>query len=197
MAEEVLFTKVVRERVDEIKSILESSVMNLPEKVSRLRSIAREIAHKYFEYMPYKSLDEFYNDYDRKNSPLSKLEGPGMRYGDLIILKNCPSVALFEYFRNEDGSFPEYWKSLPEEFMKQFQNEAILHPLCIVHQAFRDILASHIPKGSGVVHSIAVACRSVSTGKIVYSNFGLRMANRTQRDVEKKIEGFACAFLVR
>jgi len=197
MDEEPIFTKVIRERIGEIKGILESKNFSVAEKVSRLRSIAREIAHNYFEYMPYTSLEEFYNDYDRKNSPLSKLEGPGMRYGDLIILKNCPSVPLFDYFKEEDGKFPDYWKTLPEEFMRLFENEAILHPLCIVHQAFRDILASHIPKGSGVVHSIAVACRSTTTGKIVYSQFGLKLANRTKRDVEKKIEGFACAFLVR
>ncbi len=196
MTEESIITRVVRERIDEIRSILESDKLTVPEKVSRLRSIAREIAHKYFDYLPYKDLEEFYNDYDRKNSPLTKLEGPGMRYGDLIILKRCPSVPLFDFFRDKEGRFPEYWKTLPEEFMKQFQNEAILHPLCIVHQAFRDILASHIPKGTGVVHSIAVACRS-GTGKIVYSEFGLKLAGRTKRDVEKKIEGFACAFLVR
>ena len=195
MSDEPIFTQVLRERIEQIRDIFESERLKLTEKISILRSIAREIAHSYFDYMPYKSIEEFFNDYDKKNSPLIKLEGSGIRYDDIIILKKCPSAPLFEYFQ-QDGRFPEYWRQLPEDFMKQFRNEAVLHPLCIVHQAFRDILTSHIPKGKGVVHSITVACRS-STGKIVYSEFGLTMANKSKNTIAKKIEGFACAFLIR
>ena len=57
--------------------------------------------------------------------------------------------------------------------MKTMKNEAILHPLCIVHQSFRDELAKKIPKGASFVHSIAVACRSGANGKVVFNEFGL------------------------
>ncbi len=194
MPDEALFTQLVRKHEKEIKDILGSDI-NVVEKVVKLRMLARDLARQYFNIIKYNNIDEFQKEYDNDQSPLVELEGPGIRYGDLIILKHCPSVPLFEDFK-EDGKFPDYWQDLPREFMEQFKNEAILHPLCIVHQTFRDLLASQIPKGKGVVHSIAVACRS-GAGKIVYSEFGMMTSGVKKEELDKLINGFACAFQVR
>ncbi len=194
MPDEVLFTQLVRKHEKEIKDIL-SSDLDVVEKVVKLRMLARELARNYFNIIKYNDIEEFHQDYDRNNSPLVELEGEGLRYGDLIILKNCPSVPLFEDFK-EEGEFPSYWTDLPQEFMERLKNEAILHPLCIVHQTFRDLLASQIPKGKGVVHSIAVACRS-GTGKVVYSEFGMMTSGVKKEELDRLINGFACAFQVR
>ncbi len=191
MSEECLFTKLIREKKDKIKTILESD-SDIVEKVVMMRRLAREIARNYFNIVNYKSLDEFYTDYENGKSPLVELEGTGFREKDLIILNKCPSVALFEDFKI-DGEFPEYWTKLPQEYMDKFKNEAILQPLCIVHQTFRDLLASQIPKGRGVVHSVGVACRS-GAGKVVYSKFGLSTSTATKEDIDRVIDGYACAF---
>lgn len=194
MPDEALFTQLVRKHKKEIKNLLGSNI-NVVEKVVKLRMLARDLARNYFNIIQYNNIEEFQKDYDQERSPLVELEGPGIRYGDLIILKNCPSVPLFDDFK-ENGSFPDYWTDLPKEFMDKFRNEAILHPLCIVHQTFRDLLASQIPKGKGVVHSIAVACRS-GTGKVVYSEFGMMTSGVKKDELDRLINGFACAFQVR
>ncbi len=193
MSEECLFTRLIRERKENIKQILGSG-SDIVEKVVMLRRLAREISKKYFNIIKYQDMNAFYDDYESGKSPLVELEGTGFRERDLIILNNCPSVPLFEDFK-VNGEFPEYWTKLPQQYMDKFKNEAILQPLCIVHQTCRDLLASQIPKGrGGVVHSIGVACRSGATGKVVYSNFGLSSSAVPKEDIAKVIDGYACAF---
>ncbi len=192
MSAECLFTRLIREKKEDIKKILESD-SDIVEKVVMLRRFARGIARKYFNIINYENIEDFYGDYEKGKSPLVELEGTGFRDKDLIILNECPSVPLFPEFQT-DGEFPDYWAKIPQEYMDKFKNEAILHPLCVVHQTFRDLLASQIPKGRGVVHSIGVACRSGATGKVVYSDFGLSSTVATREDIEKVIDGFACAF---
>ena len=98
MAEEYLFTRLVRERKDDLKQVLASG-SDIVEKVVILRRLAREIAKEYFSSNDYKNITDFYDDYECGKSPLVKLEGPGFRMKDLIILKACPSVALMEEFK--------------------------------------------------------------------------------------------------
>lgn len=191
---EALFTRLMREKKDDIHKILGSD-SDIVEKVVILRRMAREIAKKYFTIINYKNLAHFHNDYVAGNSPLTELEGPGFLSRDLTILKSCPSATLFDDFK-VNGDFPDYWTKIPQQFMEKFRNESILHPLCIVHQTFRDQLTGRIPKGNGVVHSIAVACRS-GTGKVVYSDHGLYHARMTRDDIDRVIDGYACAFQLR
>jgi len=192
MPGECLFTKLVRERKEDLKKILGAD-SDIVEKVVLLRRLAREIARQYFNIINYENIEDFYKDYENGKSPLVELEGPGFRDKDLIILNECPSVPLMSEFKIE-GEFPDYWSKIPQQYMDSFKNEAILHPLCIVHQTFRDLLASQIPKGRGVVHSIGVACRSGATGKVVYSDFGLSSSVATKEEINNVIDGYACAF---
>ncbi len=191
-----LLTDIVKRHKEEIEEILSRHDLDIALKTARLRLLVRQIAEELSGNTGYGSIDEFFEDYDRGSSPLIKLEGEGVRYGEVIILKDCPMVTVFDLFKNGNG-FPEYWKKMPEEYMTHFKNEAILHPLCIIHQRFRDELASRIKKGNSVVHSIAVACRSTSSGKIVYSEFGLQIANMEKEALELIINGRACAFVVK
>jgi len=188
-------TKIVRRLEGKFKTIL-SSDSTIVEKTVSLRRMARQIASEYFDRIHYRDIDEFYQAYAEGRAPIIALEGEGEVVDELLILKSCPMAPLFEDFK-ENGSFPDYWTRLPEEFMSEFRNEAILHPLCIVHQSFRDELAKKIPKGRSFVHSVAVACRSGANNKVVYSEFGLELSGKTREEVARAIEGRACAFYVR
>ena len=189
-------TNIVRKRQQEIKKILASTELSTADKSLMLRKIAKEIAESFAGNVRYKSIEEFNEAYDKGDAPLIKLEGEGIRHNDIIILKSCPMVPVFGEFKEGDD-FPDYWKTLPQQYIAISKNEAILQPLCIVHQICRDILASKIPKGKYVVHSIAVACRSMANGKVVYSKFGLKLSDMTEADINKLIDGKACAFLVK
>lgn len=188
--------KIIKKREQEIKTILSSSDNDIAGKTVLLRKLGREIAHSFVGTSAYKTLEDFFSAYDKGEAPLTKLEGEGIRHNDIIILKDCPMQPLFEDFK-EGAEYPEYWKNVPEQFMTAFKNEAILHPLCIVHQKFRDELAAKIPKGMSFVHSTAVACRSMSSGKIVYSKSGMNLAGKKEEEIKKIIDGLACAFQVR
>lgn len=187
-------TGIVRDIQGEVKSVL-ASQSTVVEKTVVLRRIARKVASDYFDAMHYQDVHAFFDEYDKGRTPLTELEGEGVRFDDLIILRQCPMVQLFDDFQ-ENKRFPDYWGQIPQEFMNHFKNEAILHPLCIVHQSFRDELSKKIPKGKSFVHSVAVACRS-GNGKVVYSDFGLHLSNKRKDDVGKIIDGMACAFHVR
>ncbi|MFN3739879.1 MAG: hypothetical protein ACK4TF_04305 [Thermodesulfovibrionales bacterium] len=191
-----LITDIVKRRKEEIEEILSRQDIDIALKTARLRLLARQIADGLAKDNGHHSINEFFEEYDMGLSPLIKLEGEGVRYGEVIILKDCPMAPLFELFKNGNG-FPEYWKKIPEEYMARFKNEAILHPLCIIHQKFRDELASRIKKGNSVVHSVAVACRATSSGKIVYSEFGLQMAGMEKEAINLIINSRACAFVVK
>jgi len=188
-------TNIVKKYEDEIKAVL-SAEKTIIEKTVALRLFARRIASGYSDLMHYDTIDDFFSDYKAGKYPVSKLEGEGVMVGDILFLKKCPMAPLLEDFKI-DGSFPGYWSSLPQEFMADMKNEAILHPLCIVHQSFRDQLTKQIPKGISFLHSVAVACRSGSNGKVVYSNFGMQMAEATVEEIDTAIDGMACAFYVK
>ncbi len=192
MSAECLFTRLIREQKEKFKTVFEAN-SDIVEKVVTLRRMARQIAKDYFNIINYQNIDDFYKDYEAGKSPLVELEGAGFRERDIIILNDCPSAPLFEEFK-ENGEFPEYWARIPQEYMDKFKNEAILHPLCVVHQTFRDLLASQIPKGRGVLHSVGVACRSGATGKVVYSDFGLTTTTVKREEIAEVIDGYACAF---
>lgn len=191
-----LLTDIVKKKKEEIEEILSRHDLDIALKTARLRLLARQIADGLAKDNGFHSINEFFEEYDRGLSPLIKLEGEGVRYGEVIILKDCPMVPVFKIFKNGEG-FPEYWERVPEQYMTNFKNEAILHPLCIIHQKFRDELASRIKKGNSMVHSVAVACRSTTSGKIVYSEFGLQMAGMEKEAINIIIDGRACAFVVK
>ena len=194
MPEPPQLTQLVKEMEEKIKKILKSDV-NIVERVVFLRKMARDLAKEHVGVMNYDSLDDFQREYDKGKSSIVKLEGSGISYGNIVVLKKCPMAPLFKDFKVE-GKFPDYRLSLPAEYMEKFREEAILHPLCIIHQTFRDLLVSKIPKEKGVIHSLAVACRS-DTGRVIYSKLGLSIAKVSKEKVDTLIEGFACAFYVR
>lgn len=191
-----VLTEKVREIQEKLKEIFLREDIDIVLKTTMLRTIARQLAEELGRGIEYSSIHEFFETYERGNSPLINLEGEGVRNGEIIVLKECPMVPVFELFKSGAG-FPEYWKKIPQEYMSKFKNEAILHPLCVVHQTIRDTLASRIKKGDSVVHSVTVACRSTNSGKIVYSEFGLWMAKMEKEEVDLMIDGKACAFLVK
>jgi hypothetical protein len=191
-------TDIVRREADKIKEILYSDRLTIVGKTIALKELGRKIAEEIYTQQ-YNSLDEFYQAYDRGADPMQALEGTGKRKGDLIILDDCPVAGLndpaIELFK-EAGKFPNEWAAIVEEYKQVFKNDAILHPLCIVHQRIREELAKKIPKGKSFVHATEVACRSMSTGKVVYSEWGMQLSGETKEDIEKLIDKKACIYFI-
>lgn len=139
-------------------------------------------------------------DEEAKNvNSLEELEGEAIEEGAIRILKKCPMVPVLEIIRKENlartgrEELPAFYQDIVDRFIEQHPGEgAQLHPLCIVHQAMRDIIGSH--KGR---LTRQIACRSPFTGKVVFSQNGLNLANLTVDRVRDKIEGHACMYMTR
>ncbi|MBI5190649.1 MAG: hypothetical protein HZA22_08225 [Nitrospirae bacterium] len=191
-------TDIVKREVDKIKEILYSDKVTIVGKTIALKELGRKIAEELYTAQ-YNSLDEFYADYDRGADPMQALEGRGTRKGDLVILDDCPVAGLhdsaIDLFK-EGGAFPPEWDAIVEEYKQVFKNEAILHPLCIVHQRIREELAKKIPKGTSYVHATEVACRSMKTGKIVMSDWGMQLSGEAKEEIEKLIDKKACIYYI-
>ncbi|MBI2848705.1 MAG: hypothetical protein HYX88_01040 [Chloroflexi bacterium] len=130
---------------------------------------------------------------------LQELEGEAIEDGEIRILKECPMVPILDMVRKENlvrtgrEELPMFYQDIVERFIEQNPGEgAILHPICIVHQAMRDIIGSE--KGA---LTRQIACRSTSSGKVVVSRNGLSIANLTEHQARDAIDGYACMYIIR
>ncbi len=190
---------IVEREAAKIKEILYSDKLTIVGKTIALKELGRKIAEEIYTEQ-FKSLEDFYEAYDRGGDPMQQLEGKGERKGDLIILEDCPVAGLKDHpidLFQDEGKFPPAWDAIVEEYKQVFKNDAILHPLCIVHQRIREELAKKIPKEKGTyVHATEVACRSMTNGKVVYSEWGLQLSGETREEIEKLIDKKACIYFI-
>lgn len=191
-------SEIVEREADKIKDILYSEKLTIVGKTIALKELGRKIAEEIYTQQ-FKSLDEFYESYDHDADPMQKLEGKGIRKGDMIILEDCPVAGLKDHPIDlfKDGErFPPEWDAIVDEYKQVFKNDAILHPLCIVHQRIREELAKKIPKGDNYVHATEVACRSMTSGKVAYSDWGLQLSGKTKKEIEDLIKNKACIYFI-
>ena len=74
---------------------------------------------------------------------------------------------------------------------------AILHPFCIVHQVIRATVGEHMKIKGKHMKVYQVACRSMSSGKIVYATEGTGRTELDKGQIDKKIDGKACMYIIK
>ncbi|MBU2222319.1 MAG: hypothetical protein KJ722_06835, partial [Candidatus Omnitrophica bacterium] len=127
---------------------------------------------------------------------LEELEGEVEVEGELCVLKQCPMVSVLNAVKKANAeltgeeNLPDFYPQIVKDYIENHPEEgAILHPLCIVHQRIR--------KAFGEKHGFEIqqiACRSGSTGKVVYSKKGLEKAKMNEEEVSKAIGQGACLY---
>ncbi|MBU1999358.1 MAG: hypothetical protein ABIG46_00600 [Candidatus Omnitrophota bacterium] len=130
---------------------------------------------------------------------LDELEGAFEIKGTLRILLKCPMVVVLEAIKKANAELtgeevlPDFYPKLVEEYIKKHPDEgAILHPLCIAHQQIRKAFGQK--QGLEIQQ---IACRSGSTGKVVFSDKGLKEAGMTEEEARKAIGENACLYLCK
>lgn len=130
---------------------------------------------------------------------LDKLEGPYIVDGSLRILKQCPMMQVLKAIAKENlartgkESLPNFYKNIVSRYIEENPGEgAVLHPLCIVHQAMRDIISSE----KGTV-TRQIACRSAMTGEVVFAKNGMALAGMTVEQAESKLGNYACLYATK
>lgn len=137
-------------------------------------------------------------------SSLKSLEGESSAKGNLRILKTCPMASTLNAIKKENlaktgkKKFPKIFQDIVQKYLEKYPNEgAILHPLCIVHQAIRDIIASKKNFISRGIACRGAACHSPKKENIAYSKEGIHLSGKTKKQVTTLIKGHSCVYLLK
>lgn len=156
------------------------------------KSIASEL-----ELKDYEGMEWFFEEHDKGDSPFDVLEGKADREGNVLVLKDCPMTRMLKSVMI-DGKLPEFYQKIVDKYTEIYKSKgAILHPFCIVHQVIRATVGEHIKVGGKPVKVYQVACRSMTSGKVVYAKEGTDRVEMSKEDIDEKIEGKACMYLLK
>ncbi len=122
---------------------------------------------------------------------LDGFEGESIVKESLRILKTCPMTGLLnELKRLNNGELPQYFKDVVNQYKTRYPRRAgILHPLCIVHQIVRKTFGMNKDK-----YFEQIACRSASSGEVVFCEDGLVMAGLSEDEARSLIANYACLY---
>ncbi len=187
--EKKLTKEWAKQVIPEKSRLMSAIIFDLQEKG---REIAAEIGGE-----NYKNLDDFLKEHASGNTSLVTLEGRSTIEGEIVVLHACPLLKLLGSLKGPDGKLPEYFRNVEEKYKEIYKNKgAILHPFCIVHQVIRSIIGEHTRVNGNTAAIYQIACRSVS-GKVVYANEGMSRINLSKEDVDQRIDGQACMYLLK
>lgn len=177
------------EVIREEKRLISAIIYDLQEMG---KAIAAEL-----EFKDYESIEKFFEDHEHGRSPFDDLEGQSEREGELIILKQCPMTKLLKEV-SSGGQLPDFYSKIVEKYKEIHKSKgAILHPFCIVHQVIRATVGDHVKVQGKKMRVYQVACRSMTTGNVVFAEEGMMRVNMGEDEVKKKISGKACMYLLK
>ena len=187
--EKKLTKEWAKQVIPEKSRLMSAIIFDLQEKG---REIAVEISGK-----DYKNLDDFLKEHASGKTSLVELEGKSTIEGEIVVLHNCPLLKLLGSLQGPDGKLPEHFRNIEEKYKEIYKNKgAILHPFCIVHQVIRSVIGEHTRVNGKPVAIYQIACRSVS-GRVVYANEGMSRIKLSKEDVDQRIDGQACMYLLK
>jgi hypothetical protein len=161
-----------------------------------LTEIGKKIANE-LEIKDYESLDNFLEDHKKGQSPLHRLEGGSHIDGEIALLKNCPMSSLLKVFE-ADGRLPENFREVTEKYKFHYKKkEGVLHPFCIVHQIIRSHIAENVRINNKRTQILQIACASSTGDRIVYSTEGASRCGMNKEEIDKKVEGNACLYMIK
>ncbi len=189
LIEKRLTKRWAEEVINEENNLVLAIIHDLQEKG---KEIAEELGIKEYE-----SMDWLFEDHEKGNDPFDKLEGKADRDGNVMVLKNCPMAKLLNDMTVE-GRLPDFYQRIVDKYKEIYKTKgAILHPFCIVHQVIRATVGEHIKVGGKRLKVYQIACRSMSSGKIVYASEGMNRVDMKKDEIDAKIEGKACMYLLK
>lgn len=189
MLEKKLTKKWADEVISEENKLILAIIHDLQETA---KSIADELGLK-----EYDSIELLFEEHEKGRDPFVRLEGQADREGNLMVLKDCPMTKILGEVM-VDGKLPDFYQRIVDKYKEIYKTKgAILHPFCIVHQVIRASVGEHIKVNGRKLAVYQVACRSMKTGKIVYATEGMNRVGKEKEEIDKKIEGKACMYIIK
>lgn len=185
--------KLTKEWADEIiredKRLISAIIYDLQEMG---KAIAAELNIK-----DYESFEMFLLDHESGMSPFNALEGKADCEDNLFVLNHCPMAKMLESVM-VDGKLPDFYQRIVDKYTEIHKGKgAILHPFCIVHQVIRATVCDHIKVKGKPLKVYQVACRSMSSGKVVFAMEGTTRTEMDQDAIRMKIGGKACMYILK
>jgi len=189
LLEKKLTKKWADEIIREDKRLISAIIYDLQE-------MGKEIAGE-LGIRDYESFEAFINDHMAGKSPFDALEGKAECEENLFVLNHCPMTKLLESVM-VDGKLPDFFQRIVDKYIEIHKGKgAILHPFCIVHQVIRATVGDHIKVKGKPLKVYQVACRSMSSGKVVFATEGTTRIELDQEAIKEKIEGKACMYILK
>ncbi len=189
LLEKKLTKKWADEIIREDKRLISAIIYDLQEMG---KAIAAELDIK-----DYESFEAFLQEHVSGKSPLDALEGKADNEEELFVLNQCPMTKMLESVM-VDGKLPDFYQKIVDKYIEIHKTKgAILHPFCIVHQIIRATVGEHMKVKGKPMKVYQVACRSMSSGKVVFATEGMSRTEMDQEAVKKKIEGKACMYILK
>ena len=161
-----------------------------------LMEMGKEIA-KEIKIRDYENLEIFLDEHKNGRSPFHLLEGESHLDGNLAQLKKCPMLSLLNSFRAE-GKLPEHFDEVTEKYKYYYKKkEGVLHPFCIVHQTIRAQIGDHFRIDGKKVQIYQIACINSAGDRIVYSTEGVSRSRMSREEIDKKVSGNACLYMIK
>ncbi len=161
-----------------------------------LMEIGKDIAEE-IKIRDYENFEIFLDEHRKGESPFHILEGESHIDGSLAQLKKCPMLSLLNAFK-ENGRLPVHFYEVTDKYKYYYQKkEGVLHPFCIVHQTIRSQIGDHFRIGDKKVQILQIACINSSGDRIVYSTEGTSRCGLSQEEIDKKITGNACLYMIK
>ena len=162
-----------------------------------LQEMGKRLA-KELDLKDYESFEQFLKEHEKGESALAKLEGLSDAEGHVFVLKNCPMGKLLNSLKGPDGKLPKYYLEVVDKYKALFKSRgAIIHPFCIVHQVIRAQIGEGMKAGGNAMLVYQVSCRSLTSGKTVYAEEGTSRTGLSKEEIDRKIDGKACMYLVK
>lgn len=150
----------------------------------------------------YRSMQEFFNAHDLGHSGFAALEGRGMRFGNIFSLTSCPFHPMKLFLLNHTTKrLPAFYEAVEDAYNKVYDGKtAIMNPLCILHQTARRAVARNISIGGSPLVYRHIASRSELTGKRIFADEGIAIAERMdcpRGRVEELLNECTCLYLLK
>jgi hypothetical protein len=152
----------------------------------------------------YESLDEWESAVKTLTHPITRIEGPSIRDGNIFVLPVCPFSPSIKTYKELFQKLPGEYARLVEEYNRPGRTAADLYvgygsgvsPFCAIHQPLRAAIGKRIKVGGKTVQIVQLGCKG-GDGKKAIAGELCDAAGVNRETVEKYLEKGACVYAVK
>ena len=162
-----------------------------------LERIGENIANKLIQKFSEASLKvNSFEELKNSQNPLTYFDDTLVLDGDkMFILEKCPFLELISAYKEISNDLPATFNTITEIYNEDDVGYAV-SPFCIIHQAFRKVIAEHIKIDGKNCELLHLGCKATS-GTIKFASNNIKDLSMSEDDVKKMLENRACTYILQ